>query len=195
MEREQTLASIAEEISSCTRCPLAGGRLHAVPGSGTGKKRIVFIGEGPGAQEDKKGVPFVGASGKFLDDMFASIGMTRDDVFITNVVKCRPPENRDPRDEEVAVCVDTFLWRQLEAIDPLLIVTLGRHAMYRFIPKDKAISNVHGMVFKLTSPRTGKHFNILPLYHPAAALYNGSMRTTLLADFEHIPKVLKELEK
>lgn len=180
------LEKIADEIRVCEKCPLWKGRLNAVPGSGTGGSGIVFIGEGPGSQEDKTGVPFVGAAGKFLDEMLADIGMKRDDVFITNVVKCRPPGNRDPKPNETAICTDTFLWRQMEAIRPKLIVTLGRHAMHRFIPADKKIGDVHGELFTLTSPKTGEIFSILPLYHPAAALYNGGMRGVLKKDFKKI---------
>lgn len=188
--KSQSLEYIADEIRVCEKCPLAKGRLNAVPGSGFGKSGIVFIGEGPGAQEDKAGVPFVGAAGKFLDEMLADIRMKRADVFITNVVKCRPPGNRDPEPNEAAVCTDTFLWRQLEAIKPKLIVTLGRHAMHRFISADKKIGDVHGTLFKITSPKTGKTFSILPLYHPAAALYNGSMREVLKNDFKKIPQMI-----
>ncbi|MEK9167733.1 MAG: uracil-DNA glycosylase [Patescibacteria group bacterium] len=186
--KDETLELIAGEIRICKKCPLYSGRLNAVPGSGTGKSGIVFIGEGPGAREDKIGVPFVGAAGKFLDEMLADIGLSRSDVFITNVVKCRPPDNRDPEPSEAAICTDTFLWRQLEAINPKLIVTLGRHAMHRFISGDKKIGDVHGTFFNLMSPKTGKTFSILPLYHPAAALYNGGMRGVLKGDFKKILK-------
>lgn len=188
--KNESLKHIADEIRVCEKCPLAEWRLNAVPGSGSGKSRIVFIGEGPGAQEDKTGVPFVGAAGKFLDEMLADVGMKRDDVFITNIVKCRPPGNRDPEPDEAAVCTGTFLWRQLEAIKPKLIVTLGRHAMYRFISADKKIGDVHGKQFTFTSLKTGKMFSILPLYHPAAALYNGSMRKILKNDFKKILRAL-----
>ncbi len=193
-DKSQKLNAIAEEIKICDKCPLAGGRLQAVPGSGSAESKIVFIGEGPGANEDKQGLPFVGAAGKFLDEMLGSIGLKREDVFITNVVKCRPPENRDPFPEEVKICTDSYLWRQLEVINPAIIVTLGRHAMYRFVPADKKISEVHGKLFHLESPKTGRIFNIFPLYHPAAALYNGGMRGVLEDDFKKISTVIKKIE-
>lgn len=193
VSKKEVLSRIAEEIRACERCPLANGRLNAVPGSGSENAEILFIGEGPGAQEDKQGIPFVGAAGKFLDEMLSDIGKTRADVFVTNVVKCRPPDNRDPEPEEARMCTETFLFRQIETINPLLIATLGRHAMRRFIPADKTISASHGVLFHLTSPRTGKQFAILPLYHPAAALYNGSLRAVLKKDFKRIPRFLSKL--
>jgi uracil-DNA glycosylase family 4 len=193
MTVKEELKKIEEEILACKKCPLYKTRTHAVPGVGNFNADIVFIGEGPGAKEDERGEPFVGAAGKFLDEMLGEIKMKREDVFITNVVKCRPPDNRDPEQDEVRVCTTHYLWKQLELIDPKIVITLGRHAMYRFLPQDRRISQDHGKLFKLTSPKTGRHFNILPLYHPAAALYNGGMRTVLLEDFKKIPKVLKEI--
>jgi DNA polymerase len=192
-EKEKGLISLGKKIMVCTLCPLASGRTHAVPGTGNSDADIVFIGEGPGAKEDASGEPFVGAAGKFLAEMLAEIKMKREDVFITNVVKCRPPNNRDPLPDEVSVCTTNYLWKQLEIIEPKIIITLGRHAMYRFVPKDRQISQDHGKLFKLTSPKTGRHFNIFPLYHPAAALYNGGMRGVLMDDFKKIPKVLKNI--
>ncbi|MEK7140133.1 MAG: uracil-DNA glycosylase [Patescibacteria group bacterium] len=186
---------IAEEIRACNRCPLGSGRLNTVPGSGSASAEVLFIGEGPGAQEDKQGIPFVGAAGKFLDEMLSDIGKTRADVFVTNVVKCRPPENRDPEPEEANICTETFLFRQIEAINPLLIATLGRHAMWRFISADKTITGAHGTLFHLVSSRTGKKFAVLPLYHPAAALYNGSLRAVLKEDFKKIPVFLAKIKK
>jgi len=194
VDKKAQLAEIAEEIKKCKLCPLSEGRINAVPGVGSFDAEIVFIGEGPGAQEDKMGEPFVGASGKFLDEMLASVKLKRSDVFITNIVKCRPPSNRDPLPDEVAVCTEKYFWKQLDIISPKIIVTLGRHAMYRFLPADRKISEDHGKLFQLKSPKTGRNFNVLPLYHPAAALYNGSMRGVLLEDFKAVPKILKELE-
>jgi len=190
---QEKLDEIGKKIASCEKCPLSRMRMNVVPGSGSAKSGIVFIGEGPGSQEDKKGKPFVGAAGKFLDEMLADINLNREDVFITNVVKCRPPNNRDPLPDEASICTDLYLWNQLEVINPKVIITLGRHAMYRFIPGDKKIGEVHGMLFHLTSPKSGRTFNILPLYHPAAALYNGGMRGVLKEDFSHIPKLLKKI--
>lgn len=192
MEHKE-LQGIEETIKTCDKCPLAKTRLNAVPGAGSFSADIVFIGEGPGAKEDDAGVPFVGAAGKFLAEMLESVKMKREDVFITNVVKCRPPNNRDPLPEEVSVCTDNYLWRQLELIDPKIIITLGRHAMHRFLPTDRKISQDHGKLFELTSPKTGRSFNILPLYHPAAALYNGGMRGLLMDDFKKIPLIIKKL--
>ena len=191
-DTEKKLADIAREVRECEKCPLSRTRIQAVPGSGGESSGIVFVGEGPGAQEDKQGLPFVGAAGKFLDEMLGEIGLKREEVFITNVVKCRPPDNRDPYPEEVDVCTRLYLWRQLSILRPRLLVTLGRHAMGRFLPSDKRISSVHGTLFRLHNPKTGKSLSLLPLYHPAAALYNGSMREVLLRDFRKIPAILKK---
>lgn len=189
------LELLTEQIRNCQACRLAQGRTNAVPGVGNAHAKIVFIGEGPGKQEDAKGEPFVGAAGKFLNTMLESIKMTREDVFITNIVKCRPPGNRDPQEDEIEKCTSLYLWSQLELINPLLIVTLGRHSMYEFLPETAKISVVHGKPMQTVNKRTGRSFNILPLYHPAAALYNGGLRQTLLDDFKKIPKILKSLEK
>ena len=193
MTKKEELIKIEKAIKTCKLCPLAKDRIHAVPGAGNFDADIVFIGEGPGAKEDKVGEPFIGAAGKFLDEMLDSIKLKRSDIFITNVVKCRPPNNRDPLPDEVAVCTENYLWKQLELIDPKIIITLGRHAMHRFLPTDRKISQDHGKLFELKSPKTGRAFNILPLYHPAAALYNGGMRETLLEDFQRIPLIIKKL--
>jgi len=199
MTTAETLASLAHDIKACQACPLHAGRLQAVPGDGNPESEIVFIGEGPGQKEDQLGSPFVGAAGKFLDTMLESIGLARKNVFVTNVVKCRPPENRDPEPFEILTCTELFLWKQIEAIDPKLIVTLGRHSMGLFLPPDMKISQVHGQPKRIhrSVPSTvegpEEKWVILPLYHPAAALYNGGMRETLLADFKKIPAVLKKI--
>jgi len=190
---EDILRELEADINKCEKCPLFETRVNAVPGVGSSASGMVFIGEAPGAREDKQGEPFIGAAGKFLDEMLSEIRIDREKVFITNVVKCRPPDNRDPFPEEVNICTDNYLWKQLEALNPKVIITLGRHAMYRFIPLDKKISEVHGILFDLKSPKTGRSFKILPLYHPAAALYNGSMREILKKDFNKIPKIIKNL--
>lgn len=184
---QKQLEAVAQTIHDCTACPLAAGRLTAVPGDGDPSSDILFIGEGPGKKEDETGHPFVGASGKFLDELLASIKKKRADVFVTNVVKCRPPENRDPEPEEISTCTDLFLWKQIELIKPKLICTLGRHSMSLFFPPTMKISQIHGQ------PKRVKGFVVLPLYHPAAALYNGGMRATLLYDFKKIPLVIKKL--
>lgn len=186
-EKLNSLEAIVDAIHDCTACPLSAGRLTAVPGDGDPKSEILFIGEGPGKKEDETGHPFVGAAGKFLDEMLKAIGKTRAEVFVTNVVKCRPPENRDPEPTEITTCTDLFLWRQIELMNPKLIVTLGRHSMGLFLPPEMKISQVHGQ------PKKVRDRVILPLYHPAAALYNGGMRKTLLYDFKKIPLVLKKL--
>lgn len=182
-----SLTAIDSAVHDCTACPLAVGRLIAVPGDGDPESEILFIGEGPGKKEDETGHPFVGAAGKFLDTMLESIGKKRADVFVTNVVKCRPPENRDPEPDEIATCTDLFLWKQIELIGPKLICTLGRYSMSLFFPPEFKISQIHGQ------PKRVKNRVVLPLYHPAAALYNGGMRETLLYDFKKIPLVLKKL--
>lgn len=182
-----TLTEIERAVHDCTACPLSAGRLTPVPGDGNPHSNVLFIGEGPGQKEDETGHPFVGAAGKFLDELLAAIGKQRADVFVTNVVKCRPPQNRDPEPEEISTCTDLFLWKQIQLINPKLIVTLGRHSMGLFFPEHFRISQIHGQ------PKRTKGFVVLPLYHPAAALYNGSMRQTLLYDFKKIPLVLKKL--
>ncbi len=165
---------------------------NPVPGEGNPNAKIVFIGEAPGAQEDKLGRPFVGASGKFLDEMLSSIGLERSDVFITNIVKFRPPGNRDPRPDEIKACLP-WLVKQLRVIDPAVVVFLGRHSMNVFFPELK-ISEAHGQPLKRRVKTDGQaafEATFLPLYHPAAALYNGSMRQTLMEDFAKIPALLE----
>jgi DNA polymerase len=175
---------------------LAKDCLNPVPGEGNANAELMFIGEAPGAQEDKQGRPFVGASGKFLAEMLESIGLKREDVFITNIVKFRPPENRDPNPEEIKACMP-ILFEQIEVIRPKLLIFLGRHSMNVFFPKLK-ISEAHGEMVKTNVQNPdGSEFeqNCLPLYHPAAALYNGSMRKVLLEDFAKIPKLLEIIKK
>ncbi|MBU6389432.1 uracil-DNA glycosylase [Patescibacteria group bacterium] len=180
------LQEIAGQIRQCTLCRLCESRTNAVPGSGNVHADVVFIGEGPGKSEDEQGIPFCGASGRLLDTLLGSIQLSRQDVFITNVVKCRPPANRDPLPDEKDICATTYLDKQLALIQPKLIVTLGRHALGHFIPNLK-ISEVHGQ------PKRYRGQIYLALYHPAVALYNGSMRQTLQEDFYNIPRVLKKL--
>lgn len=187
-----TLAALAEAIKVCKLCRLCEGRTNAVPGSGNYQSEVVFIGEGPGKNEDLQGKPFVGAAGKFLDKMLASIGWTREDIFITNVVKCRPPENRDPLPDEISTCYTNYLQKQLAIMKPLLIVTLGRHSMNIFLP-EKKISEIHGHAIR-TKGADGQPQVFFPLYHPAAALYNGGLQTTLMADFQKIPQLLAQLK-
>ncbi|MCF7846309.1 MAG: uracil-DNA glycosylase [Candidatus Peribacteraceae bacterium] len=186
-EKKSELEKIAAEIAACTSCKLCEQRTKTVPGAGNPDAEILFIGEGPGRDEDLQGEPFVGAAGKFLNELLASIGLKREDAFIANVVKCRPPGNRDPEPEEVETCWP-FLQRQIETINPKLIATLGRHSMNRFLPGLK-ISEAHG------NPKRRKDGRVfLPLYHPAAALYSPSQKTVHLADFAKIPAILEKIK-
>jgi uracil-DNA glycosylase family 4 len=185
----KTLAEIHEYwIEHCT-CELKATATQAVSGDGNSDAEIVFIGEAPGKKEDSEGRPFIGAAGKFLTEMLASINMKREDIYITNVVKYRPPNNRDPSPEEKEAC-RAWLTDELLAIKPKLIVFLGRHAMHNFFPDEK-ISAVHGTLLKKEVAGFPTEY-FLPLYHPAAALYNGGLRQALLTDFKKIPLVLKK---
>jgi uracil-DNA glycosylase len=185
MKAQEALDTLAQQISVCTKCGLYKGRTHAVPGEGPTHAEIMLIGEGPGANEDKQGRPFVGASGKFLDQLLAQAGVTRADVWITNVVKCRPPGNRDPEMSEIETCTTNYLDQQIKLVNPSIIVTLGRHSMSRFIP-DAKITQIHGQMQKI-----GKRF-IIPMFHPAAALHQQRFRPMLLEDFAKLPAQLEE---
>ena len=186
------LKKIEEKCRNCKKCRLCEGRTNSVPGAGDPKAKIMFIGEGPGKDEDAKGEPFVGAAGKFLNELLASVGLERKDVYIANVVKCRPPGNRDPFPEEIEACWP-YLVDQIKAIQPDLIVTLGRHSMGRFLPGLK-ISEAHGKPKRHKSIAGGKQV-YLPMYHPAVALYNGSYRGVLLEDFKLVPTLLEKIKK
>jgi DNA polymerase len=192
-DKLEQLEKIKESIIKDDICPdLRAGATQLVFGDGNPDADIVFIGEAPGKNEDEKGLPFVGAAGKFLEEMLNSISLKRSDVYITNIVKYRPPNNRDPLPDEKSAFLP-FLKRQLQVIQPKLIVTLGRHSMETLLPGLK-ISQCHGKPkrIKVTvgGPGAVTPWVILPLFHPAAALYNGSMRQTLIDDFARIPKVL-----
>jgi uracil-DNA glycosylase family 4 len=180
-----SLEIIADKIRQCELCPLHEKRTNAVPGTGSDKTDLMFIGEGPGATEDKEGIPFCGAAGKVLTEMIEMIGYSRNEVFITNVVKCRPPDNRDPLPEEKDKC-RPYLEEQIKLINPLLIVLLGRHALNSMIP-DVQISQVHGQAKKY------KDLIYFPVYHPAATLYKRTLRADLEEDFKKIPYLLKKL--
>lgn len=184
MSAEQVLAQVAKEVMVCTNCVLHASRKKAVPGEGPAHAEIMFIGEGPGFHENEQGRPFVGAAGQFLDQLLAQAGVTRRDVWITNVVKCRPPQNRDPLPEELEAC-DVHLRRQIEAINPSIIVTLGRISMNRFMPGAK-ISTVHGQMRKI-----GDRY-VIAMFHPAAALHQASLKPAIMADFARLPGLLKE---
>jgi DNA polymerase len=190
-KKQKLLEDLNTEMAELCQCALKKDATNVVPGEGSAYADILFIGEAPGKKEDLEGKPFIGAAGKFLSEMLASIGLKREDIYITNVVKYRPPNNRDPLPDEVADCWP-WLAAQIQLINPKLIVPLGRHAMERFI-QGKKISEVHGQIFEIELPTFGKR-NFYTLYHPAAALYNGSMRKVLLEDFSRIPKLLKKIK-
>jgi uracil-DNA glycosylase family 4 len=180
---EAVLAQVAREARACTRCALHRGRTQAVPGEGNPISDVLFVGEGPGAREDSTGRPFVGPAGELLDELLHSIGWERGDVFIANVVKCRPPGNRDPEPTEIAACAP-YLDRQEQALDPAVIVTLGRHSLKRYLP-DARIGATHGQLRRVGS---GRH--VFPMYHPAAALHQSSLRETLFRDMRRLPAAL-----
>jgi uracil-DNA glycosylase family 4 len=184
---EDELNKIAQEVSACKKCELHYSRKLAVPGDGPANASIMFIGEGPGFHENEQGKPFVGAAGKFLDELLAKIGMKRQEVFITNVVKCRPPGNRDPMPQELAACSE-YLERQIQIINPMVIVTLGRFSMAHFLPNAK-ISEVHGRAMKV------KGRLLVAMYHPAAALHQQSLRSTIEADFARLPELIAQTEQ
>jgi uracil-DNA glycosylase family 4 len=178
-----------DAIVSCTRCPLHATRTQAVPGSGNPNAQVMFVGEAPGYHEDRLGVPFVGQAGKLLDQLLAGIGLGRDDVFIANVLKCRPPENRDPLPAEIAACQD-HLFRQVEIIRPRLICTLGNFATKLLSGRPDGISRVHGCELEISLG--GTPTLLYPLYHPAAALYMPAMRSVLQDDFARIPGLIAD---
>ena len=192
MKKDGELKKIHEKWFLECRCELKKTATQPVPGDGSAETEIIFIGEAPGKSEDEQGIPFVGAAGKFLAEMLENIKMKREDIYITNIVKYRPPNNRDPLPEEKDACRE-WLLEELNLIKPKLIVFLGRHSMNDFFPAER-ISAIHGkLLIKKFNKIQTKYF--LPLYHPAAALYNGGMRETLMEDFKKIPKILKEIEK
>lgn len=178
------LEALAERIGGCVDCPLAATRVRAVPGEGPERPELMFIGEGPGFHEDQQGRPFVGPAGKYLEHLLATIGLRRDEVFITNVVKCRPPGNRDPMPGEIEAC-RKHLDRQIELLEPKAIVTLGRFSMARYFPRE-TISRIHGR------PRVVNGQTVIPMYHPAAALHQGSMRQYIEDDFRKLPEMVEQ---
>ena len=182
------LAQVADEVSGCTRCALARTRTRTVPGEGNVLSDVLLVGEGPGAREDVTGRPFVGPAGQLLDELLAAIGWQRADVFITNVVKCRPPGNRDPAPEETQACAG-YLDRQEAALDTAIVVTLGRHSLARYLPGSR-ISAVHGV---LRRSFRGQH--VFPMYHPAAALHQAALRETLFRDMRGLPSALLEARR
>jgi DNA polymerase len=184
-DRLAVMNEVAAQVKVCTKCDLAATRTKAVPGAGDPAAEILFIGEGPGYNEDKQGLPFVGQSGRYLDQLLGEIGLNRSQVFITNVVKCRPPDNRDPLPIEIATC-KPYLDAQEGAIDPLVIVTLGRFSMARYFPGGR-ITQIHGQ------PKYDDQRAYIPLFHPAAVLRDPSKQELMRADFQNILTVLAEV--
>ncbi len=182
-----SLAAYRDEVADCTRCPLSKGRTQVVFGSGSPTAELMFVGEAPGFHEDKQGVPFVGAAGQLLGKLLAGIGMTRDDVFVANVLKCRPPGNRDPQPDEIEAC-EPHLWRQIELIQPKVIATLGNFATKLLSGKPLGITRVHGVEQEVVLG--GNRVVLYPLFHPAAALYTPRMLEVLEADFRRLPDLL-----
>ncbi len=184
MKAEEELKQVAQEVSICTRCSLQHSRKLAVPGEGPSNAEIMFIGEGPGFHENEQGRPFVGAAGKYLDELLAKINMNRSQVYITNVVKCRPPGNRDPLPEELDACRG-YLERQIQMINPKVVVTLGRFSMAYFLPNAR-ISSVHGQAMKARGRL------VIAMYHPAAALHQQSLKATIEQDFARLPELIAQ---
>ena len=183
----ENLDEVARVVRSCTDCPLHTGRTNAVPGEGSPQAEVMFIGEGPGFHEDRQGRPFVGPAGQLLEGLLASIGTNRDEVFIANMVKCRPPDNRDPAPAEISAC-SKYLDRQIELINPKLIVTLGRFSLGRFFPGE-SITRVRGKVREKDGRR------VFPVLHPAAALRRAELRSALVEDFRSIAGLLEDSER
>jgi DNA polymerase len=187
----ESLEEYAAATAGCTRCRLAQGRTQVVFGAGNPRADLMFVGEAPGFHEDKQGVPFVGQAGKLLDGLLAGIGITRDDVFVANVLKCRPPGNRDPQKDEIESC-EPHLFRQIELIEPKVIATLGNFATKLLSGRPLGITRVHGQQQELTI--AGRSVLLYPLYHPAAALYTPAMLKVLEADFARLPGLLGAAE-
>ncbi|HEY3118738.1 MAG TPA: uracil-DNA glycosylase [Chloroflexota bacterium] len=181
------LEQIRVQIAACRLCDLAKARTQTVPGEGDPRAKVMLIGEAPGFYEDQQGRPFVGAAGQFLEELLNLAGLSRRDVFITNVVKCRPPGNRDPEPEEMAAC-DGYLRAQIEALAPTLIVTLGRFSLAKFFPQTRGMKEVHGRALSYNG------LTICAMYHPAAALHQGSLRQVLQDDFKRLPAIIERLE-
>jgi uracil-DNA glycosylase family 4 len=187
VDRASALRAYAEETASCSRCPLAAGRTQVVFGVGDSNAELMFVGEAPGFHEDKQGIPFVGQAGKLLDRLLAGIGLERSDVYISNVLMCRPPGNRDPQPDEISAC-EPHLWRKIELIEPRVVATLGNFATKLLSGKPLGITRVHGQPQEVSLG--GNRVTLYPLYHPAAALYTPRMLTVLKEDFARIPALI-----
>jgi len=181
------LHAYRDEVAGCTRCALAGARTQVVFGSGDPAADLMFVGEAPGFHEDKQGIPFVGAAGKLLDQLLSGIGLTRADVYVANMLKCRPPGNRDPMPDEIEAC-EAHLWRQIELIQPRVVATLGNFATKLLSGRPTGITRVHGQEQETTLG--GRRVLLYPLYHPAAALYTPRMLEVLKSDFARIPELI-----
>ena len=178
-----SLADLCESLRNCQQCRLASARTQVVFGSGNPKASIMFVGEAPGFHEDKQGVPFVGAAGKLLTELLESVGLSRSQIYIANVIKCRPPQNRDPAPDEVETC-KPFLLQQIELIKPHLVCSMGNFATQTLLERKVGITKVHGQPFQL------KEFRLFPLFHPAAALHNERLRPQLQEDFQKLKRIL-----
>ncbi len=193
LAKEKLIRALKDEIRGCKRCPLWATRTNAVPGDGNIHSAIVFVGEAPGYHEDIQGRPFVGAAGKLLSELLLSIGLHRDEVYITNVVKCRPPNNRDPKREEIAAC-SPYLDEEIRIIAPRLIVTLGRHSTNYILSKGgfkgRSMISIHGKTYEVNLG--GLNLVVMPTFHPAAALYNPRLKDLLIEDFKRIPRLVKQ---
>ena len=183
MTRAERMLELAAEVRACARCPLSQSRTLSVPGEGDLDAEVMLIGEAPGANEDRQGRPFVGAAGQFLDELLAHAGLDRGTAYMCNVLKCRPPHNRDPLPDEIEACRD-YLDEQIDLVDPLVIVTLGRYSMAKFFPR-QSISRIHGTVKEVA----GRFY--VPMYHPAAALHQGGLRQVIINDFAKLPGILE----
>jgi uracil-DNA glycosylase family 4 len=194
MKKEELMKKLEERIRNCRKCPLWRLRTNPVPGAGSYDAEVMFVGEAPGYWEDQKGLPFVGRAGKVLDELLAEIGLSREEVYITNIVKCRPPNNRDPTEEEIRAC-SPYLDMQIDIIRPKIIVPLGRHSMGYLLRKfgfePEPISKIHGKVFEAHT--LFGRIIIMPMYHPAAALYKPPLREELKKDFQKLRELLEKL--
>ena len=187
LTRVDELHAFGEVVAGCTKCALAAGRTQVVFGAGDPSSDLMFVGEAPGFHEDKQGVPFVGAAGKLLEQLLAGIGLTRDEVYIANGLKCRPPGNRDPLPEEIQAC-ESHLWRQIELIEPRVVATLGNFATKLLSGRPTGITRVHGQEQEVTLG--GRRVLLYPIYHPAAALYTPRMLEVLKDDFARLPELM-----
>jgi len=185
-QSQESINQVSKEVTVCTKCRLSETRQHAVPGEGSVESKVVFVGEAPGEQEDVQGRPFVGAAGKLLTELLASIGLRREDVYITNIVKCRPPKNRPPRIAETSSCMP-YLQRQLSLIAPKVICPMGNSAIHSLMASEKSVTDLHGIPFEMGN------VTYFPMYHPAAALYTFQLRRVLEEDFKKLRALLDSL--